>query len=172
MANIGEFKKNANGFYMGSIVTLAVSMTLALREVNNPNPNAPRYEVYAKSVAGAWVKVGALWERIGGETGEAFLNGQIDDPSMDRTLYIACFMQRDGSYAITWSRPRRARSAPPAALHQGSGDQDGDDRVDQDAFPFDGSADGATAKGKAKGKVTTTADLGASTSDIDDEVIV
>ncbi len=149
MSNIGEFKKNANGFYMGSIVTLAVSMTLALREVHNPNPNAPRYEIHAKSTSGAWFKVGALWEKVGGETGEAFLTGSIDDPSMDKTLYIACFMQRDGNYAIAWSRPRRAKNALPVQAEQ-----------DGDGFDFEGGA-----QAPAKGKTRKGADLGATTSD-------
>ena len=35
--NIGELTKNANGFYTGKIVTLAVSMILALREVHSAN---------------------------------------------------------------------------------------------------------------------------------------
>lgn len=156
MSNIGEFKKNESGFYIGSIVTLAVSMTLALREVNNPNPNAPRYEIHAKSASGVWFKVGALWEKVGSETGEAFLTGSIDDPSMDKTLYIACFMQADGNYAIAWSRPRRARSTVP-----GQASQD-----DNGGFDFEGGA-AAPAKGKTRKSASTVlrADLGASTSD-------
>mgnify|MGYP003677317373 CR=1 FL=1 len=156
MSNIGELTKNANGFYIGKIDTLAVTMTLALREVNSTNDNAPFYEIHARSAAGAWVKVGALWEQTGRETGEAFLQGSIDDPSMAKPLYIACFRRDDGSYAIAWSRPRRMRGDVPAPASQGNGDSD---QGDQD---FDGSA---APKGKAKGKGGKTADLGETTSD-------
>ena len=72
MSNIGELTKNTNGFYIGKIDTLAVAMTLALREVHSTNENAPVYEIHARSAAGSWVKVGALWEQTSNGTGEAF----------------------------------------------------------------------------------------------------
>lgn len=152
--NIGELTKNANGFYTGKIVTLAVSMILALREVHSANEQAPRFEIFARGPNGAWVKVGALWEQTGRETGEAFLQGSIDDPSMDKRLYIACFMREDGSYAIAWSRPRRNRSDVPAPRNP-----QGDDEA-QDALDFNGDV-----SAPAKGKGRKSADLGASTSD-------
>jgi uncharacterized protein (DUF736 family) len=151
--NIGELTKNANGFYTGKIVTLAVSMILALRDVQNPNPNAPRFEIFARGPNGAWVKVGALWEQTGRETGEAFLQGSIDDPSMDKRLYIACFMRDDGSYAIAWSRPSRSRSEVPAPVAP-----TGDDG--QAGLDFNGDV---SAPAKAKPK--KSADLGETTSD-------
>jgi uncharacterized protein (DUF736 family) len=151
MSNIGELTKNENGFFMGAIDTLAVSMTLALREVHNPNPNAPCYEIHARSAAGRWVSR---------ETGEAFLQGSIDDPSLDRTLYIACFMREDGSYAIAWSRPRRSRSELPAPANSGAGMDDAGVNGSMAGLGFDGSA--KTGKTKKSG---TTADLGQSTSD-------
>jgi uncharacterized protein (DUF736 family) len=160
MSNIGELTKNENGFFMGAIDTLAVSMTLALREVHNPNPNAPCYEIHARSAAGRWVKVGALWEQASRETGEAFLQGSIDDPSLDRTLYIACFMREDGSYAIAWSRLRRSRSELPAPANSGAGMDDAGVNGSMAGLGFDGSA--KTGKTKKSG---TTADLGQSTSD-------
>lgn len=155
MSNIGELNKNAQGFYVGKINTLAVSMVLALREVHNPNVNAPRFEIFARGVSGAWVKVGALWEQTGRETGEAFLQGSIDDPALDKRLYIACFMRDDGSYAIAWSRPRRARNDVPAPTGPS-----GDDDEGQAAMEFNGDTN-APAKSKAR----KTADLGETTSD-------
>lgn len=155
MSNIGELTKNAQGFYVGKINTLAVSMILALREVHSPNPLAPRFEIHARSAAGAWVKVGALWEQSGRETGEAFLQGSIDDPSLDKRLYVACFMRDDGSYAIAWSRPRRSRSDVPAPVNQGG---DMDDA--QAGMDFDGNP-----STPARGKARKSADLGESTSD-------
>jgi uncharacterized protein (DUF736 family) len=147
--NIGELKQNANGYYMGSIVTLAVSMTLALREVHIPSKSI-RYEIHAKSAAGSWVKVGALFARDARETGEEFLQGYIDDPMLDRKLYIACFKQRDGNYAIAWSRPSKATSQLPGPVGQSD---------DQDDFPFGGAPEAKAKKG------SKSADLGASTSD-------
>jgi uncharacterized protein (DUF736 family) len=158
--NIGELTKNGNGYFMGSIATLAVSMTLALRDVHIPGKSI-RYEIHAKSASGAWVKVGALFAKDARETGEEFLQGYIDDPMLDKKLYIACFMQRDGNYAIAWSRPSRAASELPAAVNQAD---------ELDAFPF-GEAPagttpaGTTPTGRAKGGSKKTADLGETTSD-------
>lgn len=37
---------------------------------------------------------------------------KIEDPSLDKPLYISAFRQDDGSYNIVWSRPNRRRDAP------------------------------------------------------------
>jgi uncharacterized protein (DUF736 family) len=150
--NIGELKQNANGYFMGSIATLAVSMTLALREVHIPEKSI-RYEIHAKSSGGAWIKVGALFAKDARETGEEFLQGYIDDPVLDKKLYIACFKQQSGSYAIAWSRPAASRSTMPGPVTQGADESDG--------FPFGDAPAGKSRSSKGKG-----ADLGASTSDM------
>ena len=46
----------------------------------------------------SWVKVGALWEYSSNDTGEVFLSGRIDDPSLDKLIDVAMFRQEDGSY--------------------------------------------------------------------------
>jgi len=94
---------------MGRISTLAVAMTIALRAVNSPNPKAPRFEVHALGPNRSWVQVGALFELHSNNTGEAFLNGRIDDPSLAAPLQVSCFRQDDGSYNVVWSRPTRRR---------------------------------------------------------------
>ena len=112
--NIGTIKDNGSGLLMGSIATLAVSMTVALRPVDNPNPKAPKYDIMALSTGKAWVKVGALFELFSNSTGEAFLNGPIDDPSMAAPIQVSAFQQKDGSYNVVWSRPKRRSAAPIA----------------------------------------------------------
>lgn len=157
--NIGELTKNANGFYTGKIVTRTLSMVLALRELHSPNVNAPRFEVFERASHGAWVKVGALWEQTGKETGEAFLQGSVDDPSMDKPLSIACFMRDDGSYAVAWSRPRRDRSIP---VSQGpSGGDDANDDGGQAGLDFNGDTNAPTKTSRSR----KSADLGETTSD-------
>ena len=110
--NIGTIRENASGQLIGSIATLAVSMTVALRPVDNPNPKAPKYDIMALSAGKAWVKVGALFELFSNSTGEAFLNGPIDDPSMAAPIQVSAFQQNDGSYNVVWSRPKRRAAAP------------------------------------------------------------
>src|SRR3546814_739775 len=84
-------------------------MTIALREVHSANPKAPKFEVLALSASRAWVQVGALFELFSNGTGEAFLNGKIEDPSLTAPLYISAFAQEDGIYNVVWSRPTRRR---------------------------------------------------------------
>jgi uncharacterized protein (DUF736 family) len=108
--NIGTIRVNDRGALTGSIATLTVAMSFALRSVASNHPNAPRYEICTCSPAGAAVQIGALWEQTSKTTGECFLQGRIDDPSMARPLAISAFRQDDGSYNVAWLRP----SAAPA----------------------------------------------------------
>ncbi|WP_156445372.1 DUF736 family protein, partial [Blastomonas sp. CCH5-A3] len=59
----------------------------------------------------SWVKIGALWEYSSNETGECFLSGQIDDPSLSAPIPVAMFQQNDGSFNVAWRR-----SKPKASL--------------------------------------------------------
>jgi uncharacterized protein (DUF736 family) len=105
--NIGTIRANDRGALTGSIATLTVAMNFALRGVASNHPNAPRYEICTRSPAGAAVQIGALWEQTSKTTGECFLQGRIDDPSMPRPLAISAFRQDDGSYNVAWLRPQR-----------------------------------------------------------------
>jgi len=113
--NIGTITQNASGTYTGKISTLTVAIVIALRTVQSANPRAPKFEILALSAARQWVQVGALFELASNSTGETFLNGKIEDPSLDKPLYISAFRQEDGSYNIVWSRPTRRRDAPTDA---------------------------------------------------------
>ena len=113
--NIGNLKSNDEGTMVGRITTMAFSAVIALREVNSTNDRAPAFDIMALSADNRnWVKVGALWEYNSNETGEVFLSGRIDDPSLSSPLDIAGFSQDDGSYNIAWRRPQAKRSMPKA----------------------------------------------------------
>lgn len=159
MANIGTIAANENGMLIGKIDTLAVTMTIGLKPNENPNPRAPRFDIMALSTTKRWVRVGALFEHFSNGTGEAFLQGTIDDPSMAKPLHIACFRQDDDSYAIAWSRPRQRDNGFGGSTRQSSGDQmeRADDGLGDSTAPgalndeipaFDGPAKGG--RGKAK----------------------
>ena len=83
--------------------------------IGHRNPKAPAYEICTRNPAGTHVQVGALWEQTSKATGECFLQGRIDDPSMSRPLAISAFRQTDGSYNVAWLRPRRGLADPFAA---------------------------------------------------------
>ena len=105
--NIGTIRMGERGHLAGNIATIAVAMSFALRPVQSSNPKAPRYEICVRNPAGVHVQVGALWEQTSKSTGECFLQGHIDDPSMARPLAVNAFRQNDGSYNIAWLRPQR-----------------------------------------------------------------
>lgn len=158
--NIGELRKNDRGIYVGKIETVSVAMTLALNPNRSDNERAPAYEIFALAQNRAWVKVGALWAKVTRETGEEFLQGNIDDPSMERRLNIACFRREDGSYAIAWSRPRRPERSLPM-----NGNDDADEasgNAEEPAFPFGGDAGNDAPRGRRNRRGN---DLGESTSD-------
>lgn len=134
--NIGSIKQNNAGIYMGRISTLTVAMTIALKPVTSNNPKAPRFAIYALNPARTWVEVGALFELHSNNTGEAFLNGRIDDPSLAAPLQISAFRQEDGSYNVVWSRPTRRRDVASQLV----------DKADE-LPPF--AADGTDATGVA-----------------------
>ncbi|MBI0477044.1 DUF736 domain-containing protein [Sphingomonas sp. MA1305] len=140
--NIGSIKQNEAGIYIGRVSTLAVAMTIALREVRSVNPKAPKYEIHALNTASrSWVQVGALFELASNATGETFLNGKIDDPSLAQPLYVSAFRQEDGSYNVVWSRPSRKRDVAAAmattrgddALPPLPGEAEEEDATDQTA---------------------------------------
>ena len=113
--NIGEFKAN-NGRILGSIATRTIDLPkLGLRPVESTNERAPTFEIVALNVGNRWVQIGALWEAVAKHsTGEVFLQGTIDDPSLAEPLPIALFGNDTEGYRAAWRRPQRRDEFGPA----------------------------------------------------------
>ncbi|WP_297775919.1 DUF736 domain-containing protein, partial [uncultured Roseovarius sp.] len=161
-------KPNEQGILIGRVQTMAFVATIALQEVNSTNERAPAYDVLALAAdRRSWVKVGALWEYSSNETGEVFLSGRIDDPSLDKPIDVAMFQQNDGSYNVAWRRPQRKRTMPAMAGGDdlpplnATGDEQGGSAAGSTGGTTGGDGLGestATApKGKAKAKETADA---------------
>ncbi|MBV1686432.1 DUF736 domain-containing protein [Novosphingobium sp. G106] len=105
--NIGEFK-NVGGRLLGSIATRTIDLPrLGLRQVESTNERAPVFEILALNVGNRWVQIGALWEAVAkNTTGEAFLQGTIDDPSLSEPLPIALFGSDEEGFRVAWRRPQ------------------------------------------------------------------
>jgi uncharacterized protein (DUF736 family) len=103
--NIGEFKI-VNGRLLGWIATRNMDLPrLGLRKVESSNERAPVFEILALNVGNRWVQVGALWEAFAkNTTGEAFLQGSIDDPSLPEPLPIALFGDDAEGFRVAWRR--------------------------------------------------------------------
>ena len=162
--NIGTLKANSDGVHIGRIVTMAFAATIALREFVSTNERAPAFDVMALSAdRRSWVKVGALWEYTSNETGEVFLSGRIDDPSLDKPIDVALFRQNDDSYNVAWRRPQRKRTLPTMAgsddLPPLSATSDAADEAGTGpAATGDGLGESTAPAPKAKAKAKETAD--------------
>ncbi len=112
--NIGEFK-SVEGRLMGSIATRTIDLPrIGLRPVDSANDRAPVYEVVVRNVGGRWVQIGALWEAVSNASGEAFLQGSLEDPSLVEPLPIALFGTEAEGYRVAWRRPQRRDDFGPA----------------------------------------------------------
>lgn len=102
--NIGEIKP-VNGRLQGHIATRTIDLPkVGLRPVQSMHERAPVFEVVALNVGHRWVQVGALWEATANKTGESFLQGSIDDPSLAEPLPIALFGTDAEGYRVAWRR--------------------------------------------------------------------
>ena len=102
--NIGEIKP-VNGRLEGHIATRTIDLPrLGLRPVQSTNERAPVFEVVALNVGRRWVQIGALWEATANSSGECFLQGSLDDPSLPEPLPIALFGTDAEGYRVAWRR--------------------------------------------------------------------
>ncbi|MBO9723968.1 MAG: DUF736 domain-containing protein [Novosphingobium sp.] len=156
--NIGEFQLR-NGRLMGSIATRTIDLPhLGLRPVESENDRAPVYEIVALNVGNRWVQVGALWEAVArNTTGEAFLQGSIDDPSLAEPLPIALFGTEQEGLRVAWRRPQR-RDDFGSATRTGRRDYEGGS---------EGSAGGGFGDSTADGDGSLSGGLG---EELDDEI--
>ena len=124
--NIGEFK-NVNERLLGSIATRTIDLPrLGLREVESTNDRAPVYEILALNVGNRWVQIGALWEAVAkNTTGEVFLQGSIDDPSLPEPLPIALFGSEAEGFRVAWRRPQPRDAFAPLNRGAPRGENDG-----------------------------------------------
>lgn len=166
--NIGTLKANAEGVHIGRITTLTFSATVALRAFESTNERAPKFDLMALSAdRRSWVKIGALWEYSSNETGECFLSGQIDDPSLSAPIPVAMFQQNDGSFNVAWRRSKPKASLdgfgsesegalPPLTA---TGDEPASDRsVDSAAATGDGLGESTAPKPAARTKARESVD--------------
>ncbi|WP_342250305.1 DUF736 domain-containing protein [Sphingomonas sp. OTU376] len=119
--NIGEFAVG-NGRLLGWIATRTIDLPrLGLRKVESSNERAPLYEILALNVGNRWVQIGALWEAVAkNSTGEVFLQGTIDDPSLAEPLPIALFGSETEGFRVAWRRPQPRDAFAPVSRGTGA----------------------------------------------------
>lgn len=102
--NIGEFKKNSNGYLLGLIVICLIDfLWFGLCEVESINECVLVYEIFVFNVGNCWVQVGVFWEVVVKNLiGECFFQGMIDDLSFVDLLLIVLFGIEEEGFCVVW----------------------------------------------------------------------
>jgi len=103
MSKVNMLDKVAGGGLRGRFKTLKLDIPVQF-EPTGKTGDSPAYEVFSDGV-----RLGAAWEKNTGQ-GEVYYSISIDDPSFDAPINLAAF-QRDGGFAVVWSRPREKAAA-------------------------------------------------------------
>ena len=104
---IGNFTYNpATDSYRGFVRTLSIEHAgIVLRPAEKSGGKGPDYRVIFDAEEYAF-KIGAAWKRTS-EAGQAFLSVSIDDPSFERPINGALYLNsEDNVAALYWNRPK------------------------------------------------------------------
>ncbi|HTU11513.1 MAG TPA: DUF736 domain-containing protein [Allosphingosinicella sp.] len=81
MAQIGSFKRDANGSFTGTIRTLALNAKATLCSADKDNDKAPDYRLFSGAI-----ECGAAWKKTSRENRD-YLSVKLDDPSFPAPIY-------------------------------------------------------------------------------------
>ena len=115
MATIGIFTPARDGFLQGTIRTLTLDTPAQLEPVHSEVEGAPAYRIYAGEI-----ELGAAWAKVGRESGRAYHQVRLDDPSLPAPIFANLIADGDtGTYSLIWSRPRMGpRNVARAGTHR------------------------------------------------------
>jgi len=105
MAQIGQFTREANGFF-GRIHTLTLDIELTILPAEPSEvENAPDYRIVRGTEDGPEVSAG--WTHTSDKAGE-YISLQVDCPTLDEPMRARLFRNGDDatSWTLHWNRPR------------------------------------------------------------------
>lgn len=106
MATIGTFTPAQDGFLHGSIRTLTLDTAAQLEPVRSERAGAPAYRLYAGEI-----ELGAAWAKTAKESGRAYHQIRLDDPSFPAPIFANLIEDADtGVFSLIWSRPRTGKT--------------------------------------------------------------
>jgi uncharacterized protein (DUF736 family) len=112
---IGNFTYDpTSDIYKGFVRTLSIEHAgIVLRPADKTGYKGPDYRVIFDAEEYG-LEIGAAWKRTS-EAGQAFLSVSIDDPSFERPINAAMFLDdEDNTAALLWNRPK-AKTAETAS---------------------------------------------------------
>lgn len=99
MANIGNFTRQDNGNFSGSIRTLAFKADNVTLTPNEPtSDHAPDLRIRANGA-----EIGAAWEQASKKTGSVYYRVKLDDPSFTAPIFANLVQVGDG-WQLIWER--------------------------------------------------------------------
>lgn len=104
MAQIGTFTKNADGSFIGEIVTLSVQAkdVRIIPEETRSSDSAPSHRIMVGRA-----EIGVGWTKVSAEE-RPYLALKFDDPSFIAPIYANLLEKADGgAHSLIWSRPAR-----------------------------------------------------------------
>ena len=121
MATIGTFTPAQDGFLHGSIRTLTLDTPAQLEPVRSERAGAPAYRLYAGEI-----ELGAAWAKTAKESGRAYHQIRLDDPSFSAPIFANLIEDADtGVFSLIWSRPKAAGKTRRRPAKAGSSKGDG-----------------------------------------------
>lgn len=116
MATIGTFTPAQDGFLHGSIRTLTLNTPAHLEPVTSDHDGAPAFPLYAGEI-----ELGAAWAKTAKESGRAYHQIRLDDPSFPGPIFANLIEDADtGVFALIWSRPRPAKASRRTSVSKSS----------------------------------------------------
>jgi len=101
MAIIGQFSKQENGSYIGSLETLTLKGRVTFEPLSKRGEKFPDYRITS-----GLTEIGAAWERT--TEGNSYLSVRLDDPSF--AAPINCRLVKtsiEHGYSLIWERDRK-----------------------------------------------------------------
>lgn len=103
MATIATLTPARDGFLQGQLRTLNMSTAISFEPVDSSTEGAPAYRVFADNE----VELGAAWAKTAKESGRAYHQVRLDDPSFSAPIYANLIRDEEtGGYSLIWNRPR------------------------------------------------------------------
>lgn len=99
--NIGSFKQQENGDYIGQIDTFGYTAASVTIEAITTKGSGPDYIVHTPTG-----ELGAAWKKVS-EKGNNYLSVSFKGPLVQGPIYAALVATNEkGTFALVWSEPR------------------------------------------------------------------